>query len=712
MDDDRDVKYVYNEKNLQSFEDINEPIDAFYPNFTNEEQFDTLSRITIDLAEDIYCNTLDFKGAGDDFFNFTKNPRYNGEVVATINAELGFPKILVWDWSGDKRVNISKTRIIVIRGTHSFVEWEGNLDFGERSGEELGLNISGIFHIDFAKTGIKIWNRVQNYIKDSPYPVIITGHSRGGSLSEMLHVIAKKNLPEHPIYCLAYAPAPSMFLNESEKYLTKDIYGFVYRSDPIVGFALRNLIDIPLICKNGTCDTIGQVIIKGNEHFKQFQAIIDEKFPLISDKFKNIEKFPLSMMSFILSKFSPIIDNKLQTYAASVIVSKINSFTTLLKDCALNPDKYHVSKQVGTLYHLKWTKQNKSPNFNLLEGCSGDSPFRSKLNENKVNEIIKLPSIVELFGKFSDHDPRFYRHAIHDSICQQKSKQGRRILGLPVFENYDINNNFLIYNSKSNPSWIPNIKDSDEYLTCSRNNESNETDFEWISLDAEKECNGIAFNCNIENKTIQITCTFKNKGNMNLCSYYPDGNKEECYDITREDRQLEDRCMSGEKINQNQIPQFIDRMLKYPPGLCPKDVLGNFTFNTIYVSGPSLNDSKKAGYIYMEDIKDIFTNIIPPSNFHYTAIWVGENDTSADSLGLSLSYNSFISAFLIKKCMGTKLITLGEFKQYLKPVKTKKLQLDLNITLSQFLDEFEDKGTWREYYQKFMSKFYNQLNMF
>lgn len=190
-------------------------------------KFESLSKVTVNLAEDIYCNTPYMAKCGDTYFDFLENPRYlnKGTVLKKIsaNAEKQMPKILVWDWNGDDKVGIPKTRIIVIRGTHSLQEWKDNFDCEEIDGTKL--NIKGHFHKNFAETGLRVWNELEKDITGSTLPVVITGHSRGGSLSEILHVIAKKKSPKQPIYCMAYAPAPSMSLDDSEKKLAEDMHG-------------------------------------------------------------------------------------------------------------------------------------------------------------------------------------------------------------------------------------------------------------------------------------------------------------------------------------------------------------------------------------------------------------------------------------------------------------------------------------------------------
>ena len=174
--------------------------------FFDTYQVRKVTEVAIDLAQDIYCNTLEEPSCGHDFFDFMTNTRYkNGKIVKQYRATVKYrlPKILIWDWNGDKDgTGVPPTRMIVLRGTHSEEEWMGNFDCEEVSADLIGINpsIDGVFHKDFANVSWIIWKNLKQYITDSPYPVLITGHSRGGALAQMLHVIAKKNLPDNKIY--------------------------------------------------------------------------------------------------------------------------------------------------------------------------------------------------------------------------------------------------------------------------------------------------------------------------------------------------------------------------------------------------------------------------------------------------------------------------------------------------------------------------------
>lgn len=165
----------------------------------------------MDFGEDMYCHTLEQASCGHDFFRFLENERYKnkGKTVKNFRASVKYhlPKIAIWDWNGDKDLGIPPTRVIAMRGTHSEEEWTGNFDCVEVTAQSIGItpDIPGVFHRDFGTTGWKIWQNLKDYIKDSPYPVLITGHSRGGALCQVLHVIAKKNLPDHPIYTVTFA---------------------------------------------------------------------------------------------------------------------------------------------------------------------------------------------------------------------------------------------------------------------------------------------------------------------------------------------------------------------------------------------------------------------------------------------------------------------------------------------------------------------------
>lgn len=72
------------------------------------------------------------------------------------------PKTLVFDWDGEEDVNIPKTRVIAIRGTHSHEEWSGNFDAEEVPGSSIKYHnvhfgVKGYFHKNFANTALKLY---------------------------------------------------------------------------------------------------------------------------------------------------------------------------------------------------------------------------------------------------------------------------------------------------------------------------------------------------------------------------------------------------------------------------------------------------------------------------------------------------------------------------------------------------------------------------
>lgn len=141
------------------------------------------------------------------------------------DAQTLMPKCLVFDWNGKEILHVPKTRVIAIRGTHSAEEWEGNFDADEVPGSSISMNchgkkmdfeVEGYFHQNFAKTALKLYCEIENSIIKSNYPIIVTGHSRGAALAELITVLIKKKTNKE-VYCFAYAPPPSMALETTSK---------------------------------------------------------------------------------------------------------------------------------------------------------------------------------------------------------------------------------------------------------------------------------------------------------------------------------------------------------------------------------------------------------------------------------------------------------------------------------------------------------------
>ena len=109
-------------------DDINNTNDLY---LNKEERFHSLAKLTIDLVYDIY-GTKEIND-GDNDFEFIKDPKYsNGNIIEKIVAEDDIPKVIIYDFNGNE--NISKVRIVAIRGTNTLREWESNLNPIEKDG--------------------------------------------------------------------------------------------------------------------------------------------------------------------------------------------------------------------------------------------------------------------------------------------------------------------------------------------------------------------------------------------------------------------------------------------------------------------------------------------------------------------------------------------------------------------------------------------------
>lgn len=497
--------------------DIN-PIDI-----TNALKFQTLASLTIDLSQDIYCNTLNIGQCGNNFFKFIKNPRYklHGEEVVHFNADVneGMPKILIYDWNGNTSANLGPARIIVFRGTHSKAEWEHNFDCTELPEKEVGLDINGYFHKDFATVGKKVWEKCQKYITESKNPVIITGHSRGAALAEIVHVIAKKHFlkknVDFPIYCIAHAPPPSMHLTDNDRNeLTKHIFGIINGDDAVPRFFADTIMTL----------------------YNTYSLSKDIIYSICTQKYTEDECTinANQLIGLVFDLLSPIIAKGIESFATEGLKKHKDTLYQMMVNYNFDPSKVKINKHVGTLYQLKWNDLNKkAENKDNHHGCIKNTLENQKLtNTDLLTRISLIPTkLPHLFG---DHFPQFYRHAIQDPLCTSLAPKTQFYLddGIPTE---------ILTQEQSLPSWVPSISDGDDLFNCASNNTLNPRFFMWRNYDTEMYCDGKANDCDIKQITT-ISC-------MNSTHYcqYPKEKGDECL-IYKQlgDGSDENRCMEEE----------------------------------------------------------------------------------------------------------------------------------------------------------------------
>ena len=636
----------------------------------NDKILERVAKFTIDLSEDMYCPTLEQAECGDTNFYFTENSRYTssenspGSVIEKIKADPKelLPKTLIYDWNGDSSLGIPPTRIVAFRGTHSLQEWEGNFDCLEKSGTELGIEINGRFHQNFMETAKKVWDKIKNQIENCGKPVIFTGHSRGAAIAELLHVIAKKNIPSQNFYTMAFAPPPSMYLEESEKFLTTGIYGFSYQNDPVTRFSLKQLY--VTICKTTVgCKTITEFI------------------------------------NGIAAIAAPISVGLFDSYAVQALHNKMPTIKLFFDQYKKDPNTFKIYDQVGETYSLTWVNKNK--------GCSPRALKDFPPSSRRIKPLIEIPHpILKLPKYLKDHDPRFYRHSLQDPICPAS----RSIVQIPSILDYDEMSRKPVPLSERTmksieyPSWLPSITDGDDFVSCDVQEESQEgkaylTSFEWDNIKTDIQCAGILENCDTS-KIIAATCDnvthfcyFNSLTKQDLCI-----EKEGTSQISQDENDL--RCMTQKKCKKvkkhicSEDEECEERTVNENEDCSSKT---GKTISSIYVGSTPLFTFPK-GYQMMKKARKMLGHIVPSPELQHTAIWVSDDDSSDDSKGSVIVYGQYYggkpNTYL--SCDGARayLMSLGDFKKAFNHYQVKKLKPSINITLGAFLSRVKRSGTW------------------
>ena len=688
---------------------------------TNTAIFERVAKLSIDLCEDIYCNTLDQAECGDNFYKFTTNPRYSdgttapdGESPAGVvkNEKIVLPKMLVWDWNGDSQLGIPKTRFIILRGTHSLREWEENFECQEKTGTELGLGISGYFHQDFGKTGKRIWDKMKKFIENCDMPIVITGHSRGGALAEILHVVAKKNHPTQPIYCFAHAPPPSMKLDSTEVHLADDIYGFINGNDPIPRFSVNQVFSALCYRRKAVCASV--LTIK-TLLFDSCKSVFDEE---TCSMFNGIGCVINVLLDFIASSLEP----KIKTLAAKAITNKKKDLIDLFQQYYTDPTQFHVTGQVGHLYSLDWVNQAETMDLNNITGCAPQALVKTATKN--IKQLIEIPKFATNLKKnLADHDPRFYRHAIQDPVCTAKTSSSIEPLRFDEIEDFmapsDYNqisgtqtvSIFASAEPIEYPSWMPSFADNDDSLTCDTAaiqsedpSETYVTTFSWNSIEDDWECDGVMENCNITRIT-GITCT----NLTHVCQFNVTSSLNRCMELPNKVHTDDNRCMSTDtdycdyysksSSKNDRSSSGSSNQLKCNDTKSCNSRLSSQILSAVYVGGNDIVDIKM-GYSVMRKARQVLGRLAPPPEFQHTAVWVGPEDSSDQSPGSIVVYGQYLpesydGTYL--SCDGARSydMTLGEFKEMFNSFNVKKLKPAVNMTLNTFLDKIKYMDKWR-----------------
>ena len=176
-----------------------------------------------------------------------------------------------------KAVNDNENLLVVIlRGT-DYVEWRGNMDIGENNKR----------HYSFQKANDTLQQEIIGYIKTyslTKINFLITGHSRGAAVANLLAVDMNENNPfpeKKNAYAYTFATPNNIVLTDEEIFaeiddLTKNgsnIFNFVFRDDFVPQVPL-SYIGWDYRKKGLTYSAVAENLYKINDNFKTLQSIL------------------------------------------------------------------------------------------------------------------------------------------------------------------------------------------------------------------------------------------------------------------------------------------------------------------------------------------------------------------------------------------------------------------------------------------------------
>lgn len=133
-------------------------------------------------------------------------------------------------------------------------------------------------------------------------------------------------------------------------------------------------------------------------------------------------------------------------------------------------------------------------------------------------------------------------------------------------------------------------------------------------------------------------------------------------------------------------------------------LLGNIQIGSVYL-GASKIIWLDFGYKLMNVARKALGKLIPPPDFLHSAIWVGTQNPTDESLGAIFVYgrynpNGNDQTFLLEDGARSYVMTLKEFKEKYNSFGVKKLNPQKRLYLFDFIEAIKSSGNWR-------SKYYN-----
>ena len=277
----------------------------YYPSTTYQ---DSLADVSMSLSAAAYGD-VGSDGKKD------SDPSYIHNALAT----LGFSDIESHNYSGYNEngvgftlasANISniengehKLVAVVIRGT-SLEEWYGNFNIGSESD----------IHVSFKLAEIEVFDALKEYIQRDPaqrYKILVTGHSRGAAVANLLavdinerknellgHSLANDFLPNSDIYCYTFATPNVTTKNEAKN---ANAYSYIFNIVAIEDFVPYLPLSTWEYWKYGiTLVFPWDDSARFNEMERQFESITGKKFEgygdtLISRRYDPVQKLMSGM---------------------------------------------------------------------------------------------------------------------------------------------------------------------------------------------------------------------------------------------------------------------------------------------------------------------------------------------------------------------------------------------------------------------------------
>ena len=126
--------------------------------------------------------------------------------------------------------------------------------------------------------------------------------------------------------------------------------------------------------------------------------------------------------------------------------------------------------------------------------------------------------------------------------------------------------------------------------------------------------------------------------------------------------------------------------------------LGDYSITVAYLGASPIIDYAQPNHI-MNKARKVLGHIIPPPNIQHTAIWVGKNDNSDNSIGTTIVYGKYRSVdndttFILQDGARAFVSTLKDFKEAFNVFEPKRMKIGRNMTLKPLLDEIRQSGNW------------------